>query len=130
MTNPFTDQWDQPNQPNQPNQQNATPSFTLPVNSTSNQQNIPANSQYTQTFKNVNINHPSNVQQNDQKPNLPLPIRIFNELFSNYEMMICKLFYFLFYSAFGCLFPLIGIYFKVRIIVLDFKIVINFNILF
>ena len=107
--NPFTDQWsDQP-----PVTSNPTTNYTIPA---INQQPVSlANNQYpTDGLSNVPINqtnvqtNQSSTQPDDRKPIASLPTKIFNEIFSNYEMMICKLFYLLFYSAFGSLFPLIG----------------------
>ena len=108
--NPFTDQW--PDTP--PVNSNPPPSLSIPIDTSSaTQQPISTNST-TDQFKNVNTNQ-ANIQSSNfngnQKPN-SLLIRILNEIFNNYEMVTCKLFYFLFYSAFGSLFPLIGIYFK------------------
>lgn len=116
--NPFTDQWsDTP-----PVNSNPAPNFYVPSPYASSGQtpSQPVGQPYTDsTFKNVNINvnqnqtnSQSNADRNGQKPNAPLPFRVLKEIFSNHEMAICKLFYLFFYSAFGSLFPLIGIYFK------------------
>lgn len=124
--NPFTDQWsDTP-----PVNSNPAPNFYVPppqptayASTSSGRPSVATNSQYSDgSFRNVNINQTnpqstaqSTAQQNADRPTAPsstLPLRILNEIFSNHEMTICKLFYLLFYSAFGSLFPLIGIYFK------------------
>lgn len=120
--NPFSDQWsDTP-----PVNSNPAPNFyvppaqPVPYASSGRPPQASSSQQYADgSFRNVNINQTnlqptaqSNADRTVPKPNSTLPLRILNEIFSNHEMTICKLFYLFFYSAFGSLFPLIGIYFK------------------
>lgn len=110
--NPFTDQWSEKIPPVNPLVENQESNFYTSTNpSVSNPAQYSATTTTNDTFKNVNINQ-ANVQSNNQNSIHSLPIRILNLLFNNYEMMICKLFYFFFYAAFASLLPLIGIYFK------------------